>query len=288
MENITSKAAPGPDSLAWKLGSDWRILLGAGRSLLLQVTHPVVAAGVAQFSNFAADPWKRLVGTLEMYVGGVIFGWPDGSQSAGARLRAIHERIRGVDSRGRSYSALQPDAFHWVHATLLDGIVVTTQHFGKQLDAEELDVLYLEMCEVGRLYGIRAEDMPPDWASFRNYFDGMVETVLEDNPVAHEVLSTLRKAPPPKSVPLLDGIWRTLLWPPAGHTALLTTVGLLPGVLRDRLALSWTRRQELELRAHAAVIRRVVPILPDRIRMHPWAYNAQRRARTESALAAQL
>ena len=45
------------------------LLLGAGpRALLLQLAHPAVAAGVADHSDFRADPWRRLAGTLRSYL----------------------------------------------------------------------------------------------------------------------------------------------------------------------------------------------------------------------------
>ena len=55
----------GPDSEAWRLNREAMLLLGAGpRALLLQLAHPAVAAGVADHSDFRADPWRRLAGTL--------------------------------------------------------------------------------------------------------------------------------------------------------------------------------------------------------------------------------
>ena len=45
------------------------LLLGAGpRALLLQIAHPAVAAGVNDHSDFRADPWRRLAGTLRSYL----------------------------------------------------------------------------------------------------------------------------------------------------------------------------------------------------------------------------
>ncbi|MCL2770437.1 MAG: oxygenase MpaB family protein, partial [Solirubrobacterales bacterium] len=44
--------APHPGTIAWRHGSDARVLLGAGCALLLQVAHPTVAAGVEEHSNF--------------------------------------------------------------------------------------------------------------------------------------------------------------------------------------------------------------------------------------------
>ena len=271
----------GPESVAWQHGDDWRFMLMAGRSLLLQVAHPVVAAGVAQHSNFAANPWKRLIGTLEMFIGGIIWGGPDAVNNA-ARLRKIHERINGIDAAGRPYSALQPDAFHWVHATLVDGMKVMTDNFERPLTPNELDRFYGEMCDVGRLYGVRDADMPPNWLAFQGYFDEMVRTALEDNSVVREVMKTIAKAPPPPGFYIPRPLWRLGVWP-ASHVMMLTTIGLLPAELRARWGLPWTRRQELELRAVSRLVRRAMPLIPERIRLHPWAYAALHKSGTALA-----
>ena len=48
----------GPGSEAWRLNRESMLLLGAGpRALLLQIAHPLVAEGVAEHSDFQADPW---------------------------------------------------------------------------------------------------------------------------------------------------------------------------------------------------------------------------------------
>jgi uncharacterized protein (DUF2236 family) len=59
----------GPGSEAWRLDREAMLLLGAGpRALLMQLAHPAVAAGVAEHSDFRADPWRRLDGTLRSYL----------------------------------------------------------------------------------------------------------------------------------------------------------------------------------------------------------------------------
>jgi len=217
------------------------------------------------------------MGTLELYFGGVIFGCPAGAAAAAARLQSMHERIRGVDALGRSYRALEPGVFHWVHATLVDGSAVLLEHFGTPLSGSELTRFYDEMREVGRLCGLHDREMPPDWASFREYFDEMVRTELEDTQVVREVLAMLANAPRPSSLPVPNVLWRWCLWPSVGHLVWLYSIGLLPLPLREHLEIPWTRVQELELRAHAAFIRRAVPLLPKRVRMHPWGYAAYHR-----------
>src|SRR6187401_18833 len=59
----------GPESEAWRLDREAMLLLGAGpRALLLQIADPGVAAGVDEHSDFRADPWRRLDGTLRSYL----------------------------------------------------------------------------------------------------------------------------------------------------------------------------------------------------------------------------
>lgn len=268
----------GPDSLVWRRTGEWTLLLGAGRALILQVAHPVVAAGVGDHSDYAEQPWRRLTGTLDLFHS-VIFGTRDESPAeAGARLRELHKRIRGVDAQGRRYHALDPEAFHWVHATLLETMVAVLSRFSRPLTPPELERFYAEMCHVGRLYGLRDRDMPPDWAAFRVYYDGMVADRLEDSERLQHVIATVFHPTKPQAVPLPVGVWNVASWP-AAELMRLATVGLLPPVLRERFGLPWSREKELALRAHAGAIRRIVPLVPDRLRLMPPVYDARRRVR---------
>jgi uncharacterized protein (DUF2236 family) len=67
---------PPPGSITWRKAGDVRLMGSAGYALLLQVAHPTVGAGVAQFSHFQSDPWGRLSRTLD-YVNGTIYGGPE-------------------------------------------------------------------------------------------------------------------------------------------------------------------------------------------------------------------
>ena len=54
----------GPGSMAWRIDGEALILAGGTAALLMQLAHPAVAAGVAQHSDFRADPFARLRRTL--------------------------------------------------------------------------------------------------------------------------------------------------------------------------------------------------------------------------------
>jgi uncharacterized protein (DUF2236 family) len=63
-------------SVSWRVVSRWPVLAGGPAALLLQVAHPSVAAGVDQFSSYAADPFGRLERTLNAMLA-ISFGSPE-------------------------------------------------------------------------------------------------------------------------------------------------------------------------------------------------------------------
>jgi uncharacterized protein (DUF2236 family) len=266
---------PGPGSVVWRVGGDWTLLLGGGRALILQVAHPTVAAGVGQFSDYETAPWKRLVGTLDLYMRVIYGGRDETPAEAGERLRSMHKRLKGVHEDGTHWHALDPAAFHWVHATLVDGIAEMNARFGTPMNGLEIELYYEEMREVGRLYGLRDQDMPADWGSFRTYFDAMVEDELRDSETLQNVIRSVFNPAKPPLAALPDAIWNVAKWP-GGELVKLTTVGSLPPVLRKRLGLEWSRERELALRAQQGAIRGLFPRLPDRLRLMPPAYAARR------------
>src|SRR5919108_4071395 len=83
------------DGVAWRVGRELAMMLGGGRALLLQVAHPLVAAGVAEHSDYREDPWKRLAGTMNA-VWAVVFGTRAQADRAAARVRAMHSRVNGT------------------------------------------------------------------------------------------------------------------------------------------------------------------------------------------------
>jgi uncharacterized protein (DUF2236 family) len=270
-----ARHAPGPGSVVWRVGGDWTMMLGGGRALILQVAHPTVAAGVGQFSDYATAPWKRLVGTLDLYLRVIYGGRDETAAEAGERLRAMHRKIKGVDADGRRFHALDPAAFHWVHATLVDSMVEMRERFGQPLTGLERELFYEEMCEVATLYGLRERDMPPDWGSFRAYLDETVRTELRDSETLQDVIRMVLHPAKPASLPLPDQLWGLASWPGA-ELVRLATVGTLPPSLRRRVGLRWSADKALALRAHQEAIRRLFPLLPDRLRLMPPALAAKR------------
>jgi uncharacterized protein (DUF2236 family) len=274
-EEEAKDLAPGAGSFLWRHAGDARLLNTAGWALVLQVSHPTVGAGVREHSNYARDPWGRLLRTLD-FVNVMAYGGPDAAVATGRNVRQMHKRIKGVAPDGRSYHALEPEAYAWVHATLFEGIVLGHRRFVGPLSTPNVEGLYAEWRGVGRLLGIREIDMPPDWNAFRVYFDRMVAERLEHNDVVDGVLSVL-SSPKPPPIPMLGRAGWRIARLPLARAGAVATVGLLPPLLRERFGLRWTRAQEFELKALAGTSRALTPVLPSAVRNFGLAYLDWRR-----------
>lgn len=268
--------AVAPDSITWQRAGDARALFGAGAALLMQVSHPTVAGGVREHSDFVTDPWGRLFRTLD-FTNLLVYGGPDAAAATGRAIREIHKTIKGVDPSGRRYHALEPAAYAWVHATLAEAIVASHARFGRPFTAAQTEEFWAQWRGLGRLLGVRDRDLPEGWAAFQDYLAATIDTELEDNDVVRLVLDSLTDpASPP--IPLLRGprAWR-FVRAPATRTMRLATVGLIPPALRARLGLSWTAAQDRELRVVGAVARATTPVLPGRLRAMGPGYLKLRR-----------
>nr|WP_042195343.1 oxygenase MpaB family protein [Kibdelosporangium sp. MJ126-NF4]CTQ92731.1 hypothetical protein [Kibdelosporangium sp. MJ126-NF4] len=266
----------GPDSEAWRNVLDWRMLLGSGRALLLQVAHPTVGAGVAHYSDFRQRPWQRLQRTVDSLMT-MTYGQHRMAVEA-KRLRELHRSFTGVDHHGRRYSALNPDAYGWVHATLFEGTLDTHANYATPIPRPAQERMYQEWRAIGEVLGVRAKQMPERLDGFFDYFNGMVADCLEDNATVRTVLATLGDRRPQCPPGWPRPVWR-LLGPISSDTILTATVGTLPPVFRDRLGLQWTERAERMLGAVKLAVRMGMPLLPDKVRYHPMALAAKRSAR---------
>ncbi|MCW2968760.1 MAG: hypothetical protein JWM71_2532 [Solirubrobacteraceae bacterium] len=254
-----AELAPRPGSPVWRAFNDVRMLSSSGYATLLQVAHPTVGHGVHQYSSFTKDPWGRLLRTLD-YVHGTIYGGPELAGSIGRRVREMHRTIRGTMPDGEAYHAMEPGAFAWVHATLAAAVVHGRATFAEPMTRPEKEELWEQWREVGRLVGVRPRDLPETWAGFEDYFAGVVADELVWTPAVPEVLETLAHAAPPNLPGMHPALWRVLRTPMAMQLR-VTTIGMLPRELRDRLGVRLTRSEARTFRALAAASRRSSPLI---------------------------
>jgi uncharacterized protein (DUF2236 family) len=180
----------------------------------------------------------------------------------GRRLRELHKSIKGSNADGSRYHALEPDAYAWVQATLFEGAIRAHLRFVGPLSTAEIEQMYSEFMPLGRLIGIRPGDLPESWPEFIEYY----ETMVNDELVHHETVDRVLRAfaepgLPPQLPDAFGSVWKLLRAPPA-RTLWITSIGLLPRILRDRFGLEWTRGNAVELRALGAASRALGPILP--------------------------
>jgi uncharacterized protein (DUF2236 family) len=253
----------GPESVTWRRVSDVRLYLVMVYALLLQVAHPTVGAGVRDYSDFERRPWNRLLRTID-YVTLLVYG---GAQAvpAGRRLRELHRRFTGMRDDGCRYHALEPDAYAWVHATLIDTYVTGHAHFGTPMTGRETDQFYAEYRRLGRLIGVRERDLPETWSGFRAYFERMTREELVHTQAVDHVLTAIRRVPPPPG-PVPELAWRAFRIP-ASDALRLGAIGPMPPELRHRLEIAWSWRDELRFHALATVSRSFSPLLPERLKI---------------------
>jgi uncharacterized protein (DUF2236 family) len=267
----------GPGSAAWRLARERVLLAGGPAALLLQVAHPLVAAGVAAHSDFAADPLRRLQGTLDAVMT-VTFGDTAQVRDAARHVAHRHRPVRGTlpDATGglpagTPYSAGDPELGMWVFATLVWSAVAVTDTFVRPVPAAERDAYYRDMTRMGQLFGVPRGVMPRGYPALERYVDEQVDGVLAVGPTAARLADQIL-APDPPLVPA-----------PVRRVPAVLAAGLLPAPLRDAYGLHWRRREQLAFRATRRVTRRVVPLLPPRARYWPHYVVATDRVRAGAA-----
>jgi uncharacterized protein (DUF2236 family) len=238
------------DAVIRQVSGEAILLLGGGRALLMQLAHPQVAAGVADHSGFAEDPFGRLRRTLEATYT-VVFGTKDDADLVARQLWAVHERVTGP-----GYRANDPELLMWVNATLIDTALRVHARFLRPLRGKEAERYYQDSVVVAEVLGVPRELQPPDLTGFRAYMRRMVGTL--------EVSDTGRE--------LADAVLHPRLpWPaePGMAVARELTAGLLPRPLREQFGLGWDRNRKRALLLAGAASRTVLPRVPSLLRRAP-------------------
>jgi uncharacterized protein (DUF2236 family) len=259
----------GPGSLTWRVNREGALLLGGGRALLLQVAHPLVAAGVAQHSNYREDPFGRLYRTLDT-VTTIVFGSTSEAKAAAARLHRVHTRVKGTADEGTPYVATDPELLMWVHATLVDTSLLVYENYVGPLSLDDKHRYYDEQKLLGEQYGVPYDRQPAAYTDFRDYFDEVVNNgTLQVTPSLQDVAAATMR--PKLPLPFVGR--------PVVEYFNLVTTALMPAWLRRELGMAWGPGRE---RVHAAqrnVIRQLISVLPSLLRDFPPARTAERRAR---------
>ena len=148
----------GPGSASWLVLADPAAFVGGLRGLLIQAAHPEVVAGVAHHSRFREDPLGRLSRT-SAYITATIYGSLPEVEQAARFVRAMHQKVRGVSSRGLPYDASDPAHAAWVHNALADSFLTANQAYAShRLSPDQADRFIAEQTRVGAL--LDADPLP--------------------------------------------------------------------------------------------------------------------------------
>ena len=259
-----------PDSKLWQVDREMALLLAGGRALLLQLAHPKVAAGVAQYSRFQQNPLARLQRTMST-MWSIGFDESEKAYAAIERVGKIHKHVHGsVQSnepiaRGTRYDARDPQLLMWVHATLVDSAMVAYDLFVKPLSAEEKSRYYEDSKRMAELFDIPKAVIPESLSEFSAYFDEMITgNTLDVGPAARSLAHDIVYP-------------RPLILRPAAPLFRVVTAGLLPERLRRAYGLKWNPRRKHVFWLFANLIRLLLPFVPAVIRIVPRARTAEKR-----------
>ena len=193
-EAIMAAAGPrwfSPERPIHTVHTDAAMFIGGMRALLLQSLHPLAMAGVAQHSDYKADPWGRLQRTAD-FLATTSFGPAEVAEQTIARIRKVHSYVHGTASDGRPYSASDPHLLRWVHVAEVDSFISAHRAYGaKKLSEATYDGYVEDMAVIARKLGVTAP--PTSVQGLRDQlfmFRGELQATAESRDVARYLLLT--------------------------------------------------------------------------------------------------
>jgi uncharacterized protein (DUF2236 family) len=242
-----------------RINAERLLLIAWLRAILLQFAHPLIAAGVADHSTFRGTPmaaFGRLRHTVKAMLA-LTFGNEVEREAALDRIRAIHRRVHGVlpvacgrFTAGTRYSAEASSLLTWVHATLIESMVLVYEQLVSPLTPDERDRYCEDAAEFAVALGASPEEVPRSWAAVRTHIERRYEA--GEIVVGQQALTL--------AASLLSPVRPKLLVTPAMSTL---AAGLLPAPVRAQYGFPWNRQRERRFRRTIAFLRfsrRVLPI----------------------------
>ncbi|MGA7088744.1 MAG: oxygenase MpaB family protein [Candidatus Dormiibacterota bacterium] len=266
----------GPGSATWQVMREPLLILGAARALLMQSAHPLIAQGALDHSDFATDPIGRFQRTAG-WVTTVVFGTGDEAQAATRSVNQLHRRVSGelpeehavaAWAPGSAYRAQDQDLLLWVHASLIDSMLVTHRTVIGDLRPEVGDRYVREWDAIARLMGLPEGSTWESEMGMRNWINRQIRQGIAlpgdgSRRVARVILG-----------PGIAG-------PALAKVTNLVTAGMLPARLRPEFGIGWNPAQSLAFRSLALSLRSARPILPRALRVSPVYDFARARANGE-------
>lgn len=143
-----------PDSVAWRVHGDVvTMLIGGVDSLMLQMLHPAVLAGVWDHSDFRNDMMARLRATAK-FIARTTYDHAEAANEIIARVRRIHDHVHGTLPDGTPYDANDPRLLAWVHVTEAISFLDAWIAYGEPgMSRADQDRYFAEVAQIGRALG---------------------------------------------------------------------------------------------------------------------------------------
>ena len=245
------------DSVARQINRESFLLLGGTAALLMQVAHPLVAAGVDQHSDFRRSPVRRLLRTVDTTLA-IVFGERATAQSALKRIGRSHAPVRGQAADGRAYRARDPELMLWVQATLVLTSVRWYEAIMGRLSERERDAYWAEGKFFAGELGVPRELFPPTYSDLERYEETMLRTAVVPDATARAVARDVVR--PYGWVP------EVVYWPTDALSA-----ALLPVALREAFGYRFGTAERVFYRAVIVAIRALRLLLPEWLTVVPQA-----------------
>ena len=250
------------------------LALAGPRALLMQAAHPLAVAGLLAHTSALEQPYERLERTAAV-MNTITFGSRADADRVTRTVRAMHRRVRGSLTQragrfeaGTPYRADDPELLMWILYTLVDSAIVVYGMYVRSLSEDEQERFWTEYRTVGRLFGLRARDMPATLAGLRDYGGEMLgDGTLVVTPWARHRAREIVLEPP---VPLYLR--------PVVEAINFVTAALLPEPIRRQYGFlplpPVVVRRALVAGGAEYVKRAVLPLMPGRLRHVPSARAA--------------
>jgi len=244
-------------SVARRINRESFLLLGGTAALLMQVAHPLVAAGVDQHSDFRRSPLRRLVRTVDTTLA-IVYGERTTAEGALKRIGRRHGPVHGQAADGRAYRARDPRLMLWVQTTLVLSSVRWYEAVMGRMSQAERDAYWAEGKFFAGELGVPEHLFPPTYAELERYEAEMLSSEVVPDPIATAVARDVLR--PYAWLP------EALYWPTDALSA-----ALLPVPLRNRFGLRYGLPQRLFYRAVIVTLRALRRVLPEWLTVVPQA-----------------
>src|SRR5215471_13667893 len=171
-----------PSSMFWRVNRELASSLAGPRAVLMQIAHPLIAAGVAEHSRFREHRFARLYRT-SMAAAAITFGSRELALRTIASINRRHDRVHGTlrteagaFPAGTPYDANDPELKLWVLGTIIESTLLVHDLFVAPLSSAQREEYYNDSLVVAKLFDIPERLTPENYAAFHSYMSNMIRS----------------------------------------------------------------------------------------------------------------